>query len=401
MKKYLIVTLFALMLCLGFSPAQAAINFYGAIAFTGGATGALDKIPGTNLATGDVAYVVTDEVFCVLVVDALSGAAEASPDIIKPDTDAGDKRWILVFYGDSKTGDIARLVPTDSYFIVGDGATWVRETGATVLTSLGLTIGIADDNVVAVDSPGVGAPATGEYAKWTANGLESKSIAEAIVDFAHKDYHDPQDGGDKLDTAVGAEVSVVVAAGVGTSHSFARADHVHAINHAITDNHIATYDGTQNSAEIVRMTANGLESRTNVEMKIQLTYLQAGDANDMADAELTRPKIKDYGETISVIGSDTTPELDLTNGNVFTDTVDTGETTYTFSNPPASGVAGSFTLIMTNGGSQTVNWPASVDWAGGTEPTLTVAGIDVLTFITIDAGTIWYGFASGLAMATP
>lgn len=36
---------------------------------------------------------------------------------------------------------IAALTPTDSNFIVGNGTTWVQESGATVRTSLGLTIG--------------------------------------------------------------------------------------------------------------------------------------------------------------------------------------------------------------------------------------------------------------------
>ena len=127
----------------------------------------------------------------------------------------------------------------------------------------------------------------------------------------------------------------------------------------------------------------------------------AGTALDMEDAVLTRPKLKDYSETVNAIGSigGGTQDIDLTLGNVVTGTVDTSTTTFTFSNPPASGSAGSFTLILTNGGSQTVNWPASVDWAGGTAPSLTAAGRDILTFTTVDAGTIWYGFAAGLAMA--
>src|SRR3546814_7268396 len=89
----------------------------------------------------------------------------------------------------------------------------------------------------------------------------------------------------------------------------------------------------------------------------------------------------------------------LESGNVVTATVDTSETTFTFSNPPASGTAGSFTLFLTNGGSQTVNWPASVDWAGADAPVLTTAGVDILTFTTVDGGTTWYGFAAGLDMS--
>ena len=111
-------------------------------------------------------------------------------------------------------------------------------------------------------------------------------------------------------------------------------------------------------------------------------------------------EISVYSENVNAIGSTGggTQDIDLHLDNVVSATVDTSANTFTFSNPPASGKSGSFTLILTNGGSQTVNWPASVDWAGGTAPTLTTAGVDVLTFTTIDGGTTWYGFAAGLDM---
>lgn len=126
----------------------------------------------------------------------------------------------------------------------------------------------------------------------------------------------------------------------------------------------------------------------------------AGGNLNMGDNEVIRPKLKDYGETVNAIGSigGGTQDIDLELGNMVTATVDTSETTFTFSNPPASGTAGSFTLGLTNGGSQTVNWPASVNWAGGTAPSLTASGVDVLTFLTVDGGTNWYGFAAGLDM---
>ena len=117
---------------------------------------------------------------------------------------------------------------------------------------------------------------------------------------------------------------------------------------------------------------------------------------NMADNVLQRPELKDYSETKVAMGAN---DVDLSAGNVFTKTISGSTTTLTFSNPPATGKGGAFTLILTNGGSQTVNFPNTVDWAAGTPPTLTAAGVDVLTFTTIDAGTIWYGIASGLAMA--
>ena len=121
---------------------------------------------------------------------------------------------------------------------------------------------------------------------------------------------------------------------------------------------------------------------------------------NMADNVINRPKLEDYSESVNAIGSigGGTQDIDLESGNVVTGTVDTSETTFTFSNPPGSG-SGSFTLILTNGGSQTINWPASVDWAGGTAPSLTASGVDVLVFFTTDAGTTWFGFVSGKDMS--
>jgi len=100
--------------------------------------------------------------------------------------------------------------------------------------------------------------------------------------------------------------------------------------------------------------------------------------------------------TVTVIGSigGGTQDLELVNGiRAFSGTVDTSTTTFTFSNPKATGSEDIFTLRLTNGGSQTVNWPASVAWKGGTAPTLTTSGTDELAFKTIDGGTIWVGVA--------
>ena len=128
--------------------------------------------------------------------------------------------------------------------------------------------------------------------------------------------------------------------------------------------------------------------------------LTVDDGIACADTVISRPRFTDYAETVNVLGDlgGGTDTIDLTAGNVVTATVSTSTQTFTFTNPSATGKACSFTLILTNGGSQTVNWPSSVDWAGGSAPSLTSSGIDVLTFTTVDAGTIWYGFAAGLDM---
>lgn len=121
-----------------------------------------------------------------------------------------------------------------------------------------------------------------------------------------------------------------------------------------------------------------------------------------ADQEVSRVKLKDYSETRVQANTGTTYTVDLENGNVFELTL-TGNCTYTFSNPPATGISGSFTLIQKQDGtgSRTVTWPSSVDWAGGTAPTITAtaSSTDVFTFTTVDGGTTWYGFTAGQAFA--
>jgi hypothetical protein len=90
--------------------------------------------------------------------------------------------------------------------------------------------------------------------------------------------------------------------------------------------------------------------------------------------------------------------IDLSLGNYFTKTI-SGTTTFTVSNVASSGTVNSFILQLTNGGSATVTYFSGVDWAGGTAPTLTASGVDVLGFYTIDGGTNWYAFVLGKAMA--
>lgn len=82
--------------------------------------------------------------------------------------------------------------------------------------------------------------------------------------------------------------------------------------------------------------------------------------------------------------------IDLSLGSFFTKTI-SGATTFTVSNVPTTGTAASFILDLTNGGSGTITWWSGVKWAGGTAPTLTSSGRDVLGFFTHDGGTTWTG----------
>lgn len=74
-----------------------ALKNKSATSLIGGGSGALDSIDGTNLTDLDSAMVFTAETFYFYILDADSATSESSPDIISPDANAGNKRWILIF----------------------------------------------------------------------------------------------------------------------------------------------------------------------------------------------------------------------------------------------------------------------------------------------------------------
>jgi hypothetical protein len=125
------------------------------------------------------------------------------------------------------------------------------------------------------------------------------------------------------------------------------------------------------------------------------TTIDINDLVIMNDFELQRATIRDYGETTNTVAAaGATETLDLTVANVHDITLDEA-CTLTFSNPPASGTAGSFTLILRQDGTggYATTFPASADWAAATAPTLSTGAndVDILVFITVDGGTIWHG----------
>ena len=115
-----------------------------------------------------------------------------------------------------------------------------------------------------------------------------------------------------------------------------------------------------------------------------------------ADNIINRPVLEDYGiKGVSVGNTGGATTINLESGNFFTATL-SQSCTFTFSNPIASGNFCGFSLTLTNGGAYTITWPASVDWQGGTTPTLTPSGLDMLAFVTYNGGTTWIGLVSGL-----
>jgi len=165
----------------------------------------------------------------------------------------------------------------------------------------------------------------------------------------------------------------------------------------LTQAEVQILDGaTVSTAELNYVTGVTSSIQTQLNAKVGATYT--------GDVDITGELIVDsYNETYAAVtssGNATTVNCEA--GNAFSHTL-TENTTFTFSNPPASGTAYSFSLEIIQDGSAsgfTVTWPAATDWPAATAPTLTATASakDVFVFYTRDGGTNWYGFTAGQAL---
>ena len=138
---------------------------------------------------------------------------------------------------------------------------------------------------------------------------------------------------------------------------------------------------------------------------LDITTLGTSEASKVVTADANGVVIFDAGvveDETAVTSTSNATTVNCRDGNVFTHVL-TENTTFTFSNPPASGRAFAFTLKLVQDASAsgyTVTWPASVDWPSATAPTLTAtaSAVDVFVFYTHDGGTTFYGFVAGQAL---
>jgi len=180
---------------------------------------------------------------------------------------------------------------------------------------------------------------------------------------------------------------------------------------------ISQYDVAQFAAGVVdddflRISTTSVEGRSASEVLSDIAALPlAGGTMSgetiFADQLATRPKMKDYSEAVNALGSKSAAfDIDLEDGNVHSLTITSGTFNIGLVNALASN-SNSITLIGTNLGAGTPSFVSganggggnAVKWPGGTAPTVTASGTDILTFTTFDGGTQWYGFAAGIAMA--
>jgi hypothetical protein len=163
--------------------------------------------------------------------------------------------------------------------------------------------------------------------------------------------------------------------------------------------------------------ANGVETLANVQVtggsfdniSVSNVTITTGTSNglNVANASLTnvsvdfvgnlatQPKLKYYsveGSALGVTSGSVTINLDTAN---FYSATTNANATWTFANASPANTLSGVVLALSNGGAYDQTW-TNVDWAAGTAPTLTADGLDILVFVSYDAGTTWHGMPASL-----
>lgn len=108
--------------------------------------------------------------------------------------------------------------------------------------------------------------------------------------------------------------------------------------------------------------------------------------------------------TLSDLGTLTTgtTTINLTTAQAFTATITASNTiTISFSNTTAAGQSQVVLLRLTNAGAGTIVWPAGTKFTGGTAPTLTASGVDVLGVYYDVTTSTYMVFTIGLNVKVP
>ncbi len=179
-----------------------------------------------------------------------------------------------------------------------------------------------------------------------------------------------------------------------------------------------TFDGTVNigatlgtsnsSVNLLNTVATTINFGGASSSTINIGSSSANSTIDIQNNLIKNVEMRDYFEskgTVTYTGGMTQDlAFDLSTGNVFVYTTTGSISTFTVNNIPSkANVAVGFTVVLTCGNALysvtfdafTVGGPV---WAGGTPPTAsnTVNRTDIVSYVTYDGGTTWYGMTGGL-----
>lgn len=126
---------------------------------------------------------------------------------------------------------------------------------------------------------------------------------------------------------------------------------------------------------------------------------QSASSTALTDSVLTKPRFVAPKETfVSNATATGAVTLDCATAAVFTLLLTGNVSSLSFSNVP-SAISFMITLAITQDatGSRTFAWPGTIRWASASAPTVTATAnkTDVVSLLTFDGGSNWFGFVAG------
>jgi len=222
------------------------------------------------------------------------------------------------------------------------------------------------------------------------NAINSEHYTDGSIDLVH--LQTGTDGqiiswdasGDPVAVGPGTDGQVLTSTGAGSPPAFEAA--------ASTPSGSTTVSG---SVELLTNAEAITGSDTTRAMTATAMRAALVDGNE---TQMARFIMNDMAEKTIVKGNlGATPAFDFSAGGFQTGTNNQTITSSTFTGAVTSDDFCMMVLNLTNGAAFSITWPTTVDWVGGTAPTLTASGLDVLCFFTFDAAaTNVYGFVIGL-----
>ena len=201
--------------------------------------------------------------------------------------------------------------------------------------------------------------------------------------------------------ATSAAASATAAASSSTSAATSATNAATSASSASTQATNAATSATSASSSATSATSSASSATTSASTATtQATNASTSATSAATSATAAAASAAVVSTVVHTITTSATPAVDLSTGRNFKFTTSAG-TTFTFSNPDATGNNCSFALFLFQDGTgETITWPASVKWSNGIVPVLTAANAKyTLTFTTIDGGTTYDGYLTGEALA--
>jgi hypothetical protein len=154
------------------------------------------------------------------------------------------------------------------------------------------------------------------------------------------------------------------------------------------------FAATQVEAALAELANDWLKKSKAGQTVTQSVIFSAGASFN--DAKVHRLRLADTAwDSFTVSSSSGAATYDLIDGNAFETTLTENITSITIDNVINNNLV-QITIKITQdgaGGAYTVTWPGSVEWSGGTAPTISTGNdaVDIITLQTWDGGTRWFG----------